>query len=282
MKYQVIGTISALALATAATLASTAAMAQDDSLERLKAAGQVRVAVGSAPPLIGISPSGEPAGYAIEVMNAVLAGLELPKLTAIKADWSAMIPGMQANQYDFVAPGLTITEERCDAIIFSGPVWSMQFGIFVPAGNPNGVTDVRSIGARPDGKLAVVTGSSQDFYAVEKGLADAQLVRVTDVQAGVAAVRGGRAEAFLVGQFSVHEPEEKGLTVVVESESPVFGYGVALRKEDVALRDAIDLQLDKMRESGELQELYSVKFGIPNWDEYIKKTRASDFYPNCT
>lgn len=70
-------------------------------------ARQTNVSLASAPPFLGISPNGEPAGYAVEVVNLALKGMGLPPLTPVKTDWSAMIPGLQAHQYDFVAPGLS-------------------------------------------------------------------------------------------------------------------------------------------------------------------------------
>lgn len=248
----------------------------------INAARQTKVAIASVPPFLGIAPTGEPVGYAVEVVNLALKGMKLPTITPVTTEWSAMIPGLQAHQYDFVAPGVAITRERCDTIVFSAPVWSQQFGIIVPTGNPDQIVGVKTFAGKPESKLlAVVSGSAEDFYAVENGIKEDQLVRVTDVQTGVAAVKGGRASGFLVGQFSVHEPEKKGVAVVVDRESPVFGYSAAFRKENVVFRDAFNAQIDTMRKDGSLEQLYSFKFGIPNWHEFIKKTRASDFYSNC-
>lgn len=273
--------ISGLTIAAAGLISATFANADDALSSSIKQARQTNVSIASAPPFLGISPNGEPVGYAVEVVNLALKGMGLPTLTPVKTDWSAMIPGLQAHQYDFVAPGLAVTEERCDVVIFSAPVWSQQFGIIVPTGNPNQIVDIRAFAGKPTSKLAVVSGSAQEFYAVEKGVKEDQLVRATDVQAGVAAVKGGRANGFLVGQFSVHEPEKKGLAVVVDKESPVYAYSAAFRKEDVTFRDKFNAQLDTMRKNGTMEQLYSVKFSIPNWNEFIKKTRASDFYSNC-
>lgn len=269
------------AVAITAFISATSAFADDDLINKIKASGETKVAVGSAPPFVSISPTGEPIGYAVEVLQAALAGIGLPKITPNKTDWSAMIPGLQAHQYDLVAPGLTITEERCNAIIFSAPVWSMQFGIYTPSGNPNRFASTKEFANQTKYKAAVINGSSQDTYATKNGVADSQLVRVTDVQSGVAAVKGGRANAFIVGRLSVPDPEGKGLSVVTDQESPNFGYGIALRKEDIALRDALNQQIDAMRKDGRLKKLFSEKYNLPDWDAFVKQARASDFYGNC-
>ncbi len=269
------------AVAITVFVSATSAFADDDLINKIKASGEIKVAVGSAPPFVSISPTGEPIGYAVEVLQAALNGIGLPKITPNKADWSAMIPGLQAHQYDLVAPGLTITEERCNAIIFSAPVWSMQFGIYTPSGNPKGFASTKEFANQAKYKAAVINGSSQDIYATKNGVAESQLVRVTDVQSGVAAVKGGRADAFIVGRLSVPDPEGKGLSVVTDLESPIFGYGIAFRKEDTALRDALDQQIDAMRKDGRLKKLYSDKYHLPDWDAFVRQSRASDFYNNC-
>jgi polar amino acid transport system substrate-binding protein len=268
------------AIAITAIAAATQVLADGGMIEKIKAAGVTKVSVGSAPPFVSITPTGEPTGYAVEVLQAVMAGLELPEIAPVKTDWSAMIPGLQAGQYDLVAPGLTITEERCNAIIFSAPVWSMQFGIYAKSGNPKGLETTTDFVDQADAKLAVLNGSSQDAYAVAQGVPDDQLERVTDVQAGVAAVRGGRADAFLVGRLTIPDPEGKGLTVVTDTKSPTFGYGIAFRSEDTDLRDAMNEQIDVLRENGELKAIYT-KYQLPDWDMFTQNTRASDFYENC-
>ncbi|WP_439360341.1 hypothetical protein [Bradyrhizobium sp. DASA03007] len=53
--------------------------------------------------------------------------------------------------------------------------------------------------------------------------------------AGVATVIG-RAEALIVGQFSIRDPEQKGGEIVVHKQLPVFGS--YLERKDGAFRDS--------------------------------------------
>ena len=70
-----------------------------------KQAGAAKVAIASTPPYAFLAPSGEPQGYLIEMSQEALKGLGVPKLTAVVTTWDAMIPGLQARQYDFLPGG---------------------------------------------------------------------------------------------------------------------------------------------------------------------------------
>jgi polar amino acid transport system substrate-binding protein len=106
-------------------------------------------------------------------------------------------------------------------------------------------------------------------------------VRVPDIQAGIATVVGGRADAFAVGQFSVPNPQQKGVDLVVDQQAPVSSIAVAFRKEDVGFRDEFNKQIEAIRNNGAMKELYAGKYGFPNWDVLAKITNTNDLAPGC-
>jgi polar amino acid transport system substrate-binding protein len=130
-------------------------------------------------------------------------------------------------------------------------------------------------------QVAVLAGSSQESFALKRQIPQGQLVRVPDIQAGIAAVTGGRADAFIAGQFSVSEPGKKGVEVIVDKTSPPVGIAFAFRKEDVATRDAFDTRINAMKADGTLKQLYADKYGFTNWELLAKTNKASDIAPEC-
>lgn len=249
-------------------------------LASMQKAGEVKVGHGSAPPYIAVSPDGNATGYIIEVLNLALKGMNLPALTPVLAKWDAMIPGLQARQFDFVG-GQVITDARCKAVLFAAPIWVMRDALYTRPGNPKQLTGYSQIAQSPDIKLAVITGTTQEAYALKQGVKSEQLVRVADIQAGAATVIGGRADAFVVGQFTITNPEEKGLQVVVDKQAPTHGFAAVFRKEDARFRDAFNEQLNLLRSNGVMEQLYVVKYGIPNWEALAKLTKASDAEAGC-
>lgn len=271
------------ALCATVTLFAGAGLAQADEglASSMRKAGEARIAVASAPPWAFLAPNGEPQGYLLDVSTLALKGLGLAKMTPTLTTWDAMIPGLQARRFDFIPAGLVITEARCKAVAFSQPVTAQQDALYVLPGNPKKLTGFAQVAQTPDIKLAVLTGSAQEAYATRQGVKPDQMVRVPDVQAGVATVTGGRANAFAVGQFSVPNSKERGVEVVVDTQAPVVGIGIAFRKEDTAFRDAFNKQLDALRANGTMKDLYANKYGLPNWDVLAKLTKASDIAAGC-
>lgn len=269
-----------LLLVSAGLSVPTSAQTEDPLLASVRKAGQVKVGLASLPPYIAVSPDGKATGYVVEVLNLALKGMNLPALTPTLMAWDALIPGLDARQVDFMG-GSVITQARCKAVVFAAPIWVTQDGLYVLPGNPKHLTGFSQVAQRPDIKLAVTNGSTQEAYALRLGVKPEQLVRVPDVQAGAATVVGGRADAYAVGQFSIVNPEKKGLQVVVDSRVPVYGFAPAFRKEDTRFRDAFSQQLNLLRSNGTMQQLYTDKYGIPNWDKLVNLTKASDTEPSC-
>ncbi|WP_271605844.1 ectoine/hydroxyectoine ABC transporter substrate-binding protein EhuB [Bradyrhizobium sp. CCBAU 11434] len=250
----------------------------------IRKAGEAKVALASVPPYINVSPSGEATGSSVDLQNMVLKNLGLPALKPVLTGWDSMIPGLQAQQFDYIGAGLNITEARCKAVIFSTPFYAAQSGLYVLPGNPKHLTSVADFVHRPEIKLAAIATSAQQAYALKQGVKSDQVMIVTDIQAGAATVIGRRVDAFVVGQFSIPNPEQKGLELIVDKESPIDGSGAAFRKEDKAFRDAFNEQLNRLIRSGTIQTLYE-KYGIANGDieaELLAKfSKASDLVPSC-
>jgi polar amino acid transport system substrate-binding protein len=259
----------------------THAQGDDALLASMREAGAAKAAIASAAPWASISPSGEAQGYLVDVTNLALKGMGAPKMSAVLTTWDAMIPGLQARRFDFVPAGLLVTEARCKVVAFSAPITAQQDALYVPPGNPKHLSGYAQVAQSPDIKLAVLTGSAQEAYAVKQGLKSEQMVRVPDIQAGIATVVGGRANAFAVGQFSVPSPQQKGVEVVVDLQAPVSSIAVAFRKEDVRFRDEFNKQIEALRSNGAMKDLYAGKYGLPNWDVLAKITNTSDLAPGC-
>lgn len=259
----------------------TFAHGADYLLESIRKAGGATAVLNSAPPFAFVSLSGKPQGYLIEVTELALKGMGVSKLSAVLMPSPADITGLQARRFDLAPGGLLITEARCRVLSFSAPLSAQQDALYVAPGDPNRLTGYAEFAQRSDIKLAVITGSAQEAYAVLQGVKSDQLVRVPDIQAGIATVLGRRTNAFAVGQFSVPNPQQKGVEMVVDTKSPMSSIGIAFRKEDAEFRDTFNKQLEVLRRSGVLKVLYAEKYGFPNWDTLATLIKASDVAPSC-
>ncbi|MCP1909538.1 polar amino acid transport system substrate-binding protein [Bradyrhizobium elkanii] len=260
-------------------------LAESDALlASIRKAGQVKVALASLPPYMIVSPSGEAKGSTVDLQNMVLEAMGLPKITPLLMNWDALLPGLQAHQFDYVGAGLNITEERCKVMLFSVPIYANRTGLYVLPGNPKNLTTIAQVVDRSDIKVAAISSGPVIAYMLKQGAKPEQIVRVPDVQAAIATVTGGRADAYVDGEFAVPKPEEKGLKVVTDEQTPAYGAAYAFRKEDVRFRDAFNEHLTLLIRDGMIQKLYN-KYGIPNGEAQAqllaKFRKPSDIAPNC-
>lgn len=272
-----ITTATALALGTV----SLASVAGEDLLAAMKDKGGATAAIASAPPWAFVTPSGDAGGYLVDVTNLALEGMGAPKIAPVLTTFDAMIPGLQSGRFDVLPGGLLITEQRCKAVAMSDPVTAQQDALYVLPGNPKHLTGYAQAAKTGSAKVAVVTGSLQEIYAMKSGFTSDNLVKVPDIQAGIATVLGGRADAFIVGQFSVPDPKQKGVEVVVDRDAPVMSIAILFRKEDAKFRDQFNKQLEKLRANGAMQKLYADKYKISNWDVLAKTTKISQLATGC-
>ena len=115
------------------------------------------------------------------------------------------------------------------------------------------------------GRSACSCGSAADTFAAEEGGPNVEVVRFDGATDAMTAVQNGQYDAtlqdlpaarFYAGRFP-------GLELVGPPESHGY-YVIYVRKEDRALRDALDQGLARLVASGELRRLYE-KYGI--WTE---------------
>lgn len=248
------------ALACAAGLTSIPAlptMAAD--LEELKEQGFARIAIANEPPWTMVTTGGEVSGAAPDLARAVLKKMGIDDVVASVSEYGAMIPGVNARRFDMVAAGLFIKPERCEAVLFSQPDLCDAESFMIKAGNPMNLksfADVASSGA----KIGVVGGGTEEKLAVEAGVERANIVVVPDPQSGAKLLQDGRIDVYALPVLSISDllkkADDPGLEMFAPvEETPIFCAGVAFRKKDAALRDAYDVVLAEMKESGEFAEI---------------------------
>lgn len=241
--------LSAAALTAAPVFISMPALA-DDSLERIKKQGYIRVGFANEAPYGYATPDGKLTGEAPEVAKAVLAKMGIEQVDGVLTEFGSLIPGLMAGRFDIIAAGMFINPKRCEQIAFSEPSYGIGQAMLVKSGNPKGIADYASFKDNKDLKLAVMAGAVEAGYAKDSGIGDEQLVVLPDQSSLVAAVQSGRADAAALTALSIADMAKKGDGV--ESTKPfgevngtsVKGHGgFGFRKEDTSLYEAFNTEL---------------------------------------
>jgi polar amino acid transport system substrate-binding protein len=250
----------AAAAILAAFVASGSSVADENKLEELKAQGFARVAIANEPPFTAVGADGKVSGAAPDVARVIFQKLGVPEIVASISEYGAMIPGLQAGRHDVVTAGLFMKPERCAAVAYSEPVLCDAEAFLLKKGNSKGFQSFADIAKDPTGTIGAPGGGTEEKLALEAGVPRERVIVVPDGQSGLKMVQDGRIDAYSLPVLSINDLASKAndpnLEVVAPVQgAPVYCDGAAFRKGDEALRDAYDVELAKMKESGEFAKI---------------------------
>jgi polar amino acid transport system substrate-binding protein len=248
------------AVAAVAAIAIGAQAQDNPKLEQLREQGFVRIAIANEPPFTAVAPDGKVSGAAPDVARVIFERLGVPEVVASISEYGAMIPGLQARRHDAVTAGLFMRPERCEAVAYSEPVLCDAEAFLVRAGNPKGLNTFADIAAHADASIGAPGGGTEERLALEAGVPRDRVIVVPDGQSGLRMVQDGRIDVYSLPVLSISElvrlADDPNLEMIAPvADAPVYCDGAAFRRGDEALRDAFDVELAKMKESGEFAEI---------------------------
>ncbi|MFD9391890.1 ectoine/hydroxyectoine ABC transporter substrate-binding protein EhuB [Streptomyces sp. NPDC060000] len=251
-----LGTLGAAGCSRVAT-ASTAP--GGDLLDRLRAQGVVRLGIAGEIPFGYIDRDGRLTGEAPELAKAVFKRLGVDKVQPVPTEFGSLIPGLGSQQFDVVAAGMYINPDRCEQVIFADPDYQMLDAFIVRKGNPKGLHTYRDV-VEKGARFATGTGYAEIQYAVEAGYEQDDILIVPDQVAGLNAVEAGRVDVFAGTALTAREVVKKSAKAeatkpfapLVGGKPHVDGGAFAFRPTETKLRDAFNVELRKLKKSGEL------------------------------
>ncbi|RWB93146.1 MAG: ectoine/hydroxyectoine ABC transporter substrate-binding protein EhuB [Mesorhizobium sp.] len=257
-----LGIMAGVASLTVSTmlLASGARSADDAKLDELKAQGFARVAIANEPPYTAVAADGKVSGAAPDVARVIFQRLSVKDIVASISEYGAMIPGLQAGRFDVVTAGLMMKPERCASVAYSEPVLCDAEAFLVRKGNPKHLMTYEDIGKDSSATIGGPGGGLQAKYALKAGVPSDRFIVVPDAQSGLKMVQDGRIDVYTLPILSINDLVKKANDPNLEVVAPVQGMpvscdGAAFKKGDEALRDAFDVELAKMKKSGEFAKI---------------------------
>ncbi len=252
------GTASAAILIS--TLMTGSASADDQKIDQLKAQGFARVAIANEPPYTAVGADGKVSGAAPDVAREIFKRLGVPDIVASISEYGAMIPGLQAGRFDAVTAGLFMKPQRCAAVAYSEPILCDAEALLVKKGNPKKFASYADIAKDTTATVGAPGGGTEEKLALEAGVPRERVIVVPDGQSGLKMLQDGRIDAYSLPVLSINDLVKKAndpnLAVVAPVKgAPVYCDGAAFKKSDTALRDAFDVELAKMKKSGEFAKI---------------------------
>src|SRR5690554_103831 len=121
----------AMPLVVAAAICAPFSTAHAAPLEQIKQRGQIRIAVANEIAYGDVDLSGGARGVGPDVARQVMKQLGIGRIEWVSTNFSSLIPGLRAEQFDMVAAGMVAVFERCKPVLFSEPNTSYGEGLLV-------------------------------------------------------------------------------------------------------------------------------------------------------
>lgn len=195
-------------------------------------------------------------GFDIDIVQYVADGLGLD-LVVKDSSFDGLQSGLSLNagECDMAASAMTITEERAQNIAFSDGYYDSLQSLLVPDDS-----DIASIEDLSGTRVAVQQGTTGEAYAQENTPDDTELVSFPSNAEIYQALLAGQVDAALQDLPVNVDNAAKGDFTIVEEYDTEETYGLAIKKDNDALVDAVNGQLTELRDSGEYDELYNQYF----------------------
>lgn len=240
---------SAVALALSAFVPS---LAVADRLDEIKARGTLRAAIDLGSPPFGMQDANmQPTGSEVESAKLLAEHLGV-KLQIVEVTSPNRIPFLLTNKADVVIASLSISEERKQVIDFADPHGVIQIIAAAPKSiKIKGLEDLK-------GKnVATTRGTTNDKEATTQAVG-ANIVRYDDDATLVTALVSDQNNVMVSAPQIMNTVNErrKNDPLEVKFVLKVNPYAVGLRKDETALKAAINAWVKADLANGKLNAIY--------------------------
>jgi len=212
-------------------------------------------------PFAFLTETGEAAGFAVDLTNALAEELGRPGAEIVDVNWSGIFAALFASKVEFIVAPTNITEARAKEMDFTEPYMDTAELIAINAKDRDKIKTLDDL----EGKvIGVNTGSSGHTWLMENqeryGFKIDQYDRMPDA---MMAVQVGRIDAGVgdleaVAYYVKDKPELFGAIVVPTGQQ----YGLPCRKAD-PFRNELEQALENLKLNGTLGEVHEKWFGRP-------------------
>ena len=249
---------SGVALSAAITAPAKAEEAADNTLDKVRAAKVMRIAVlpGELPYFNKDLASGTWSGMCIEMANDIAKLLDV-KLEYTESTYGNSILDLQANKID-VGFALNPTPQRALVVDFCGAVFHHPFGAMLKKGlEAKTWADIN----KPEVKIAVDVGSANEAVA-RRFAPNATITSLKSRDEVMLQMASGRVDcvvnALVLGLTAIAKNPNLGSYKILQTPAVTIASGMAVRREpDKRWRDFLSVWVDYNRGVGQMREWFA-------------------------
>ena len=239
-------------------LMSLGAAAHADTLDDIKKAGKVRIAIDTAIPPFGMTDDKmQPSGSDVDTARLLAQDLGV-QLDIVTTTGPTRIPSLQTNKADLVVSTLSITPDRAKVIDFSIPY--ADHPSVVGALKGLAISSYADLAGK---KVAVVRGTTQDTDLTREAKG-AQLVRYEDDATMALAFASGQVDILATARSLLPAISKKNPARTAESRITMqTNYlAVGMRKDEPKLKAWVNDWVKTNLQNGKLGAIYKKWHGV--------------------
>jgi polar amino acid transport system substrate-binding protein len=241
--------------------------ARADGLAVIKQRGVALVGTQADYPPFEFIQDGKIVGYDKDLLDSIIAAWSV-KLEQLDLPFAGLLTGLMQKKFDFVCTALLILPERAQKLAITLPIASAPVGFWKRKDDAKvkSIDDLSGliVGAvvPPSGPTALMTAYNDGLTKSGKGAADIKYFQgSTDLSL---ALLNAQVDVWATTSLTMNAQLKKypdKFELVGNFGEPLY-YGWATRPDDTSLRDAINIELRRLRDSGEVERLQQKWFGL--------------------
>ena len=232
-----------LLILTVLLLASSWTALAEDDLDQIRREGELSFAMsGQYPPFNFIDAQNRLTGFDVQICQRIATELGVEPRPVTTA-WDGIIAGLLAGKYDLICGSMAITEQRRESVAFSDPYYRSGAQLFVGRG-----AEIDSVEGLQGKTVGVTLGTTYEDW-VRKNLPGTAVRTYKGVPEMILEVVNRRIDGFItdriVGAIAIDEKQAP-----IRPAGPLLyeeRMGIALRKGNPELRQAINRALEKLK-----------------------------------
>lgn len=233
---------------------------------------KVRIGVeGAYPPFSYVEPSGELAGFDIDIAKALGKAMGV-EITLVAQDWDGIIPALLAKKYDAIIASMSITAERKKKVAFSNKYYQTPAKFVCKKGTMENFSRKAIKGK----SVGVQRATIHDKYLTDNYGKDVTVKRYGTQDEAYLDIVAGRIDMLLADSVALSD----GFLKKKEGKDYQFigpdltdkkwfgdGAGIAIRKQDKDLVALFNKAIDTIRADGTYKAIQDKYFDFNVYGE---------------
>lgn len=226
--------------------------------EKIKSSGKIMIGVDDTyPPMEYRDDKNALVGFDVDFGNAIGKKLGV-NMQWVSTAWDGIIPSLQSGKFDMILSSMSITDERKKEVDFSDPYIEGGPVIITLKSNSSIKTGNDLVGKAVGCQLGT---TGEDAANSIKGIKEQK--KYDKITEALQDLTAKRIEAVIaddqVGRYYINLNSQEFMVAGKMKDEP---FGIAFRKNETALRSAVQKAIDELKSEGTLSKISLKWFGV--------------------